>query len=61
MNPSEFFSWLFYYAVTVLHLTEEMFMDATQGEIVTLLNIHKIYHGDAEEEKEVTIDDIIPI
>lgn len=61
MNPSEFFSWLFFYAITILHLTEEMFWDSTQGEVVTLLNINNIYNGEATEEKEVTIDDIIPI
>lgn len=51
---------LFYIAVTVLNLTIEEYGLCTEGEILTLYNIHRIVNGLAKEKHDTTIDDIIP-
>ena len=43
-----------------LNLTIEEYGLCTEGEILTLYNIHRIVNGLAKEKHDTTIDDIIP-
>lgn len=60
MSNTELMGRLFYIAVTVLNLTIEEYGLCTEGEILTLYNIHRIVNGLAKEKHDTTIDDIIP-
>ncbi len=60
MSNAELMGRLFYIAVTVLNLTIEEYGLCTEGEILTLYNIHRIVNGLAKEKHYTTIDDIIP-
>lgn len=60
MSSAELMGRLFYIAVTVLNLTIEEYGLCTEGEILTLYNIHRIVNGLAKEKHDTTIDDIIP-
>ncbi len=60
MSNAELMGRLFYIAVTVLNLTIEEYGLCTEGEILTLYNIHRIVNGLAKEKHDTTIDDIIP-
>lgn len=60
MSNAELMGRLFYIAVTVLNLTVEEYGLCTEGEILTLYNIHRIVNGLAKEKHDTTIDDIIP-
>lgn len=60
MSDAELMGRLFYIAVTVLNLTIEEYGLCTEGEILTLYNIHRIVNGLAKEKHDTTIDDIIP-
>lgn len=60
MSNAELMGRLFYIAVTVLNLTIEEYGLCTEGEILTLYNIHRIFNGLAKEKHDTTIDDIIP-
>lgn len=60
MSNAELMGRLFYIAVTVLNLTIEEYGLCTEGEILTLYNIHRIVNGLAKKKHDTTIDDIIP-
>ena len=60
MSNAELMGRLFYIAVTVLNLTIEEYGLCTEGEILTLYNIHRIVNGLAKEKHDTSIDDIIP-
>ena len=60
MSNAELMGRLFYIAVTVLNLTIEEYGLCTEGEILTLYNIHRIVNGLAKGKHDTTIDDIIP-
>lgn len=60
MSNAKLMGRLFYIAVTVLNLTIEEYGLCTEGEILTLYNIHRIVNGLAKEKHDTTIDDIIP-
>lgn len=60
MSPKELAGRLFYIGITVLNLRITEYEFCTEGEILTLYNIHRIVNGLAKEKREITIDDIIP-
>lgn len=55
MSPS----WFIYYGLQV-GLTLDETLDLPFGELLDLINIHRIVNGFAKEKREISDDDIIP-
>jgi len=60
MSEAEIMGRLFYIATSVLNLTPLEYSLSTEGQFLTLYQIHRYMTGLDKEPKETTIDDIIP-